>query len=232
MPDEINFTDAACLLRLTPEMTLERLGTAINASMFDAANLAGSMKQKGIIEFTSYYPGPNTIAITDTGKAFLKEADEKSVSPFDKLDEMVLTQIATGKRHPSEVQSSMNINSKDLALRLYKLNKQGLLTYDLKSGRVELLLTETGFLKTDTQQVHSNIQSAQPKPSTQQPQPAAAPQQGAPTKEQVAQQAADPQQALDPSQVKLHGKPLGMKLYIAIAIVVVVILAILYFLLR
>ena len=58
MSDEINFMDLASLLSIGPDTTLERLGSAINASIFDASNMAGTLKQKGLIDFTASYPGP------------------------------------------------------------------------------------------------------------------------------------------------------------------------------
>ena len=53
---------------------------------------------------------------------------------------------------PTELQSSLNIRPKDLALRLYKLSRQGLIGYELRNGNVELMLTEQGFLKSKTAQ--------------------------------------------------------------------------------
>ncbi len=147
MPDEVTFIDLACLLRLTPDTTLEKFGSAINASIFDASNLAGTLKQKSLIDFSSYYPGPNTIMITEAGKALMAEADAKAATPFDSLDQEVLFQISGGKRIPTELQNSLNIRPKDLALRLYKLFKQGMIIYELKSGGADIQLTESGYLK-------------------------------------------------------------------------------------
>ncbi len=146
MADEITFMDLASMLKITPNTQLEKLGSALNASIFDASNIAGSLKQKGLIEFTANYPGPNTITITDSGKAAMQEADSKSSAPIDVLDESILAQLSGGKRLPAELQNTLNIRPKDLAFRLYKLSKHGLLVYELKNGGVELLLTEQGFL--------------------------------------------------------------------------------------
>lgn len=180
--DEINFIDLACLLQIKPDMALEKFGSAINASIFDASNLAGTLKQKGLVDFTSYYPGPNTIIITDAGKSLMAEAETRSAEPFDILDETILTQLSTGKKAPIEIQNTLNLRPRDLAMRLYKLYKQGLLIYELKSGTVDLLLTESGFLKTNkprTQQQASQkpVQQQAPKPTgqpQQQPQESAA----------------------------------------------------------
>lgn len=146
MTDEITFMDLASLLKITPNTPLEKLGTAINASIFDASNMAGTLKQKGLIEFTANYPGPNSITITQAGQTLIQEAEAKSTAPMDALDESLLAQMSGGKRLPAELQNTLGIRPKDLALRLYKLSKQNLMIYELKNGGVELLLTEQGFL--------------------------------------------------------------------------------------
>jgi hypothetical protein len=154
MADEeiITFTDLACLFKITPETTLEKFGSTINASIYDAAQISGTLKQKGLIDFTAYYPGPNSMTITDAGKALKDEAEAKSAETLDNLDEEVLVQLSGGKRMPIELQSSLNIRPKDLALRIYKLSKQGLIGYELRNGNVELMLTEQGFLKAKASQ--------------------------------------------------------------------------------
>ena len=42
-PENINFLDLACLLKIEKDTTLERFGSVINASIFDAANITGSL---------------------------------------------------------------------------------------------------------------------------------------------------------------------------------------------
>jgi hypothetical protein len=154
MVDEeiITFTDLACLFKITPETTLEKFGSTINASIYDAAQISGTLKQKGLIDFTAYYPGPNSMTITDAGKALKDEAEAKSAETLDNLDDEVLVQLSGGKRMPIELQSSLNIRPKDLALRIYKLSRQGLIGYELRNGNVELMLTEQGFLKAKASQ--------------------------------------------------------------------------------
>ncbi|MHB1829943.1 MAG: hypothetical protein ACYCO0_00975 [Candidatus Micrarchaeaceae archaeon] len=154
MPDEVTFIDLSCLLRITPDTTLEKLGSAINASIFDASNIAGSLKQKGLIDFSAYYPGPNTISVTDAGKALIAESDAKAAEPFDDLDDAILTQLSGGKRVPIDLQNTLGVRPKDLALRIYKLEKQGFLTYELKSGTAEILLTASGFIKSKSSSIH------------------------------------------------------------------------------
>lgn len=145
--ENINFLDLACLFKIAPDTTLERFGSLINASIFDAANISGSLKQKGLIDFTAYYPGPNNISVTEFGKALKDEAEAKSASVLDELDDEILAQLSGGTRIPVELQSALNLRSRDLALRIYKLSKQNLISYELKNGNVELMLTEQGFFK-------------------------------------------------------------------------------------
>jgi hypothetical protein len=145
--ENITFMDLACLFKIAPDTTLERFGTLINASIFDAANISGSLKQKGLIDFTAYYPGPNSISVTESGKALKDEAEAKSATVLDELDDEILAQLSGGTRIPVELQSTLNLRSRDLALRIYKLSKQNLLSYELKNGNVELMLTEQGFFK-------------------------------------------------------------------------------------
>jgi predicted transcriptional regulator len=145
--DDFDFLDLACIIKIAPEAVLEKFGSQINTNFFDASNLAGTLKQKGLVNFTSTFPGPNTIIVTESGKQFIGEAESKSNLPFDPLDADILKQLAGGKRLSKELAPSLNIRPKDLALRIYKLNKQGDIIYELKNGTVELMLTEKGFLK-------------------------------------------------------------------------------------
>ncbi len=212
MPDEVTFIDLACLLKMSQDTTLEKLGSVINASYFDAANIAGSLKQKGLIDFTVLYAGQNSITVTDTGKGLIAEADSKAAEPFDNLDSEILTQLSGGKRIPIELQNTLSLRPRDLALRLYKLSKQGLITYELKSGGVDLLLTESGFLKSK--------QSAS----------VVAPQQAAQQSQaQTVQQA--PQAAPNPADMEMPhvGKPSKVPLAVGIIILIIAIAAALYY---
>jgi hypothetical protein len=210
----ITFTDFACLLKITPETTLEKFGSTINASIYDAAQISGTMKQKGLIDFTAYYPGPNSMTITDAGKALKAEAEAKSAETLDNLDEEILIQLSGGKRLPLELQSTLNLRPKDLTLRLYKLSKQGYIGYELRNGSVELMLTEQGFLKAKAAKAAAPITATT---ST------AAKQQGAP---QAAAQAAAPVDQAPDFAKKGVGK---QKIFIiAIWVVVIVVVVALY----
>ncbi|HUB92547.1 MAG TPA: hypothetical protein VL945_01155 [Candidatus Saccharimonadales bacterium] len=227
MPDEITFMDLASLLKITPNTPLEKLGSALNASIFDASNIAGTLKQKGLIEFTANYPGPNMITITDAGKALIKEADDKSTAASDALDESILTQLSGGKRLPVELQNTLNLRPRDLAMRLYKLNKQNLMIYELKNGGVELLLTEQGFLKAKGGQTIQRPAMPQPAPSAQPSAP------GAPVMQmpnQSIQGASQPPGTMPPQAAMPQAQTAGMGLIIPVVgiVVVIIVIAVLY----
>jgi hypothetical protein len=225
--ENVNFLDLACLLKIEKDTTLERFGSTINASVFDAANITGSLKQKGLIDFTAYYPGPNSIVVTDAGKQLNADAEAKAAESLDALDEEILKQMSGGKRFPTELQSTLNVRSKDLAFRLYKLYKQGFLGYELKNGNVELMLTEQGFLRSRP------VQAVQPpKPQqAQQPQQATQPQANIarpPEAQAETQQNGGMQETSQAAQtIKLHGKP-RRKLFIVVAVAIAILVAIYY----
>ena len=222
-PENINFLDLACLLKIEKDTTLERFGSVINASIFDAANITGSLKQKGLIDFTAYYPGPNSIVVTDAGNKLKEDAETKSGESIDALDLEVLRQMSGGKRYPAELQSTLNVRSRDLAFRLYKLYKQNFVGYELKNGNVELTLTEQGFLQAKPMQTvrapaPKQAQTMQQEPQTMQPQAEAAPiQPEAPTV---------PMDSKIPP-LKLHGKP-RRKLWIGVAAAIVIVAVVYY----
>lgn len=225
MADDINFLDIACLMKISGDTTLERFGSAINASIFDASNIAGTLKQKDLIDFTSIFPGPNAIAVTESGKAVLAEAEQKAAAPFDNLDKSILTQISSGRSSPKAIQSSISLNSRDLAMRLYKLSRQNLLTYELKSGQVEILLTEQGFLKAAPQQPQQMqpVPNMQPKPSSMQAPAGSQPVDQSPTQQQKVPQPM--QQDPAPQELHLQPKPMNKRVVAAIVILAIIILA-------
>ena len=222
MADDITFLDIACLMKISDDTTLERFGSAINASIFDASNIAGTLKQKDMIDFTSIFPGPNSIAVTERGKAVLSEAEQRAATPFDNLDKSILSQISSGKSAPKDIQSSISLNSRDLAMRLYKLSKQNFLTYELKSGQVEILLTEQGFLKAAPQQSQyaPSMQNIQQKQNNAQA-PAQNPSQA---QSQVQTQTEPQAQPAAPQEIHLQPKPMNKKLIAGIVIILVIIL--------
>ena len=147
MPDEINFIDLAALTRITPDAVVEKFGGLINSSFFDASSILATLKQKGMIDFTTAFPGQSAITITDLGKQLLNDAHDKANTPFDQLDLTILTQLSTGKRNVQELNQSVNVTQKDFALRVFKLAQNAHLSYDIRNGSVSIALTEKGFLQ-------------------------------------------------------------------------------------
>jgi predicted transcriptional regulator len=147
MPDEINFLDLAALARITPDSVVEKFGGVINSSFFDASSILATLKQKGLIDFTTAFPGQSAITITDLGKQLLNDAHDKANTPFDQLDLAILTQLSAGKRNVKELNQSVNVTQKDFALRIYKLAQNAFLSYDVRNGDVSVALTEKGFLQ-------------------------------------------------------------------------------------
>jgi hypothetical protein len=147
MPDEINFVDLAALTRITPDSVVEKFGGVINSSFFDASSILATLKQKGMIDFTTAFPGQSAITITDLGKQLLNDAHDKANTPFDQLDFTILTQLSAGKRNVHELNQSVNVTPKDFALRVYKLAQNAYLSYDMRNGNVSIALTEKGFLQ-------------------------------------------------------------------------------------
>ncbi len=208
-PERVSFLEMAALFALGKESTFERFGSLINASVFDAANISGTLKQMGLIDFTSYYPGPNEVVITDEGTKLKADADAKATEALDALDEEILRQMSGGKRYPTELRSTLNLRPRDLAFRLWKLYKQNFMSYELKNGKSELMLTEQGFLKAKSmQEVQVPKAGAKPEEMKMQNQTGMKPQNGGAT------QAAKP--------LELKGKPLlGRNGKILVALIII-----------
>lgn len=143
--EELTFTDLAVLERIDETTVVERFGSRINSSFFDAANMLGTLKQKGFIDFRSQFPGPSEVFLTDTGKMVMALAKEKSAQELDRLDEIILSTIANGYKEPRRIEEKLNIKSSDLAYHLGRLAAQNYAGYTLRSGKVEFALTEEGF---------------------------------------------------------------------------------------
>lgn len=143
--EEFNFVDLAVLQRIEPDTVVEKFGSKINSSFFDAANMLGTLKQKGLIDFRSSFPGPSEVLVTEKGKQLLAEAEARSMQGLDKLDEVILGAIAGGSREPKAIGERINLRASDLAFHLNRLVKQNCASYVFKSGRIEFSLTEEGF---------------------------------------------------------------------------------------
>ena len=109
MLDNITFIDLVALTRITSDSTVERFGGLINSSFFDASNILGTLKQKGLVDFITQFPSQSAITVTEQGKALIEEVQEKSTLPFDKLDLEILVTISSGsKTLPDLKQPSMS----------------------------------------------------------------------------------------------------------------------------
>jgi hypothetical protein len=145
MLDDISFIDLVALMRITSDTTVEKFGGLINSSFFDASNILGTLKQKGLVDFVTQFPSQSAITITEQGKQLIDEVQTKSTLPFDKLDIELLNSISAGKRSLADL-AEVNVTPKDTATHLYKLSTQQFLSYELRNGNVNLSLTEKGFL--------------------------------------------------------------------------------------
>ena len=205
MSDEPTFVDLYALTKITPDAVVERFGSSINSSFFDASNILGGLKIKKLIDFTTLFGNQNAITITDTGKQLLDEANKKSADQFDHLDFSVLNQLTKGGKSPNELSASLNIAQRDLAMHLYKMQTQGYLSSEFRNGTLSLSLTEKGFM-----QAKSGMPLA---PSTMQSTPAAP--QPAPAQEQK------------PPEEPVLRKPFPKGAKIAIVVVVIAMILVL-----
>ncbi|MGD0728449.1 MAG: hypothetical protein ABR981_00015 [Candidatus Micrarchaeaceae archaeon] len=146
MLETISFVDLVALSRITTESTVEKFGGLINSSFFDASNILGTLKQKGLVDFVTAFPNQSAITVTEQGKEILTEAAAKAAQPFDTLDMAILVQLSNRMRSLQEITSGVNVTQKDLAMHLYRLSQQQYLSYELRNGNMNINLTEKGFL--------------------------------------------------------------------------------------
>ncbi len=143
---ELTFLDLVVLQRIGPDTTLERFGSKINSSFFDAANILGTIKLKGYVNIESSM-GASKVDVSEAGKAVLSMAEDKSSGELDELDKNILQTISKGVKDTEKLASNINIRTGDLAYHLYKLVKNNYLDYDVRAGKVSVMLTENGFNK-------------------------------------------------------------------------------------
>jgi hypothetical protein len=199
MVEEFDFLDLMALTKIGQDTVVEKFGSLINSSFFDASNILGTLKIKGLIDFSTTFPGQNAITITDLGKQLINEASSKVSEPFDQLDLAILQQLSGGKRTLVDVGSAVNISPRPLALHLFKLTQQQYVSTTLRSGTVGMMLTEKGFLQ---MKQGMPTPAAPPQVATVQPTPqqAATLQAGAPQAPSVQPQAVPLQPQAPPSQ--------------------------------
>jgi predicted nucleic acid-binding Zn ribbon protein/predicted transcriptional regulator len=162
----VNFIELIALTRITPDSTVEKFGSLINSSFFDASNILATLKQKGLVDFVTAFPSQSTLKLTDKGSAFIAEAAKKATDPIDQLDMAILSQLANGRRNLAELGGALNVAQKDLALHIFKLSSQQNLTYELVNATVSMYLTEKGFVAA------KSAPQQQQQPQVPQPDPA------------------------------------------------------------
>jgi predicted transcriptional regulator len=228
MLENINFTDLVALMRLTPESTVERFGGLINSSFFDASNILGSLKQKGLVDFVTQFPSQSAITVTEQGKQLIAEVQEKAETPFDKLDLEILVQIANTGKTLVDLSSGVNVTSKDLAIHLYKLFTQKFLSYELRNGNITLTLTEKGFITVKEGSPSSNVQQQQAGATTpsQASGAAASPQEQTLLEEQMTQKSDDELKLLE--EKILQEKKTDRIILVAIIVIIAIIIFYLY----
>ena len=230
MADEINFLDILTLSKIEPDTVVEKFSSITNSSFFDASNILGGLKIKGLIDFTTSFPGQSVVHITDSGKALLAEANEKAKeTQLDQLDQEMLLQLSRGKRTLADLSGAVNIRTRDLAIHLYKLMQQQFLSSTLKNGGVEITLTEKGFLNVRSQPVAAQVQqpAASATPGTAAPQQGATPPGAAPSQSgQPAAAGAKPGQNLDYLDKIIADRKRKRTLTIVAVVVVVVIIVV------
>ncbi len=148
MSGEVSFLDLMVLRRIDENSVVEKFGTKINTSFFETANLLGSLKVKGYVDIESSIGGSSPIILTATGRKLLQEVAEKTgEQELDVLDETILKNLASGVRELKVLESAVNVNSRDLAMHLSKLQAQRYIDPSIRSANVNLSLTEKGFTK-------------------------------------------------------------------------------------
>ncbi len=174
MFDNINFIDLVALTRINSDSTVEKFGGLINSSFFDASNILGGLKQKGLVDFITQFPGQSAITVTEQGKQLIEEAQKKASEEFDALDLSIASHLSKGNRALTDLTTAVNVAPKDLALHLFKMSSQQFIAYELRNGNMGISLTEKGFLKVN----EGMLPHAQQAAALQQ---GSAPQQGAPS---------------------------------------------------
>ncbi|VVC03778.1 Uncharacterised protein [Candidatus Burarchaeum australiense] len=143
---ELTFDDILLLQRIDAETVVERFGSKINASFFEAANLLGTLKLKGFVDIEAS-PGLSKVWLTASGKSVLETAQRMGGEELGPLDVSVLQTVARGAKDARAAANMLNIRSSDLAFHLNKLLVQGFIDATVKMGKVSVVLTEKGFTK-------------------------------------------------------------------------------------
>jgi len=145
MDGDINFLDVILISRVDNETTLENYGGKINTSFFEAANLMGLLKVKGLVMFEQSIGGKSPVKLTDKAVTVLNLMKERSEEGITNLDKAILNAIADGATNHIAIESVVNVASFDVALHLYKLYTTSKIEYTISSGKLTIRLTEKGY---------------------------------------------------------------------------------------
>ena len=145
--EELNYFDLVVLNKINEDKnsSVETFGSKINTSFFDTANILGSMKVKGLINFEQSIGGQSKLEITEKGKMLLEMADEKAKTHPDVIDDKILFTISEGISEVNAIHKEIKITPEALTFHIHKMVKKGYIEYYTRSGKVFLLLTEKGF---------------------------------------------------------------------------------------
>ncbi|MCX6771815.1 MAG: hypothetical protein NTX79_07205 [Candidatus Micrarchaeota archaeon] len=146
--NELTFLDLVILKKIDANSSVENFGSQINTSFFETANLLGTVKIKGYANIETSIGGISKVTITDAGMGILALAEKKAAEPVEPLDTALLHALAGGAKDPEALQSQLNIRSGDLAYHINKMAVQSFMDYDVRSSKVNLMLTEQGFNST------------------------------------------------------------------------------------
>ena len=146
--NELTFLDLVILKKLDANSSVENFGSQINTSFFETANLLGTAKIKGYVNIETSIGGISKVTITDAGLGILTLAEKKAGEPIEPLDNALLHALAGGAKDPEALQTQLNIRSGDLAYHINKMVAQSFMDYEVRSSKVNLMLTEQGFNST------------------------------------------------------------------------------------
>jgi len=146
--NELTFLDLVILKKIDANSSVENFGSVINTSFFETANLIGTVKIKGYVNIETSVGGISKVTITDAGQGILTLAEKKAAEPIEPLDNALIHALAGGAKDPSALQSQLNIRSGDLAYHINKMVVQSFMDYEVRSSKVNLMLTEQGFNST------------------------------------------------------------------------------------
>ena len=160
--NELTFLDLVILKRIDANSSVENFGSLINTSFFETANLLGTVKIKGYVNIETSIGGISKVTATDAGMGILTLAEKKAAEPIEPLDNALLHALAGGAKDPEALQSSLNIRSGDLAYHINKMVVQSFMDYEVRSSKVNLMLTEQGFNSTGGVKVQGAPTAAAP----------------------------------------------------------------------